>query len=124
MSAISNILVVEDDDDVREMLKRVLESDYTVVTAENGLDGMLKATGDPRPDLIISDVRMPKMDGLQMVEQLKKDKTVSDIPVIFLTAKGTSKDVISGIKAGARHYLTKPFDINEVVEKVKKAMPR
>ena len=117
--------IIENHEELRARLQArgyVFASQTDTEVIANLVDEM-QATGDPKPDLIVSDVRMPKMDGFQMVERLKKDPKVSAIPVIFLTAKGTSKDVIMGIKSGARHYLTKPFDMNELLDKVRRAMP-
>ena len=112
------VLVIEDDRELLGMIKQMLEPEYSVVTAENGLGGMLIATGDEPPDLIISDVMMPNMDGFTMARRLKQDARAKEIPIIFLTARDSPKDVIEGIQAGAKHYITKPFKVGELKQKV------
>jgi len=116
------VLVVEDDPKIREMLERSLEREYNILTAEDGVLGLVQAQGTPKPDLVIADVMMPKMDGIAMAKKLKSDPRTSNIPVIFLTAREGSRDVIAGIQAGARHYVTKPFDLNDLLTKVRKAL--
>ena len=114
------VLVVEDDPDLLTLITRVLEKEkYQVQTANNGEAGLALACAKPKPALIISDIMMPDKDGLEMVRRIKEDPNTKPTPVIFLTAKQTPKDIIAGIQAGARHYLTKPFRMAELVEKVK-----
>jgi len=114
------VLVVEDDPDLLMLITRFLEKEkYEVVTATNGEAGLALASGRPKPNLIISDIMMPDMDGLEMVRRIKEDPQTKPTPVVFLTAKQTSKDVIAGIQAGARLYLTKPFKMQELIDKVK-----
>jgi CheY-like chemotaxis protein len=118
------VLVVEDDPDLLELITRVLEKeDCEVMTAADGREGLLLASARPRPSLIISDIMMPDMDGLEMVRQLKNDPLTRPTPVIFLTAKSTPQDLVAGIQAGARHYLTKPFRVEQLVEKVRSVLP-
>jgi len=118
------VLVVEDDPDLLELMTRVLEKDdFEVMTATDGREGLLLASGRPRPNLIISDIMMPDMDGLEMVRELKDDPNTKPTPVIFLTAKSTPKDLIAGIQAGARHYLTKPFKVQDLLAKVRSVLP-
>jgi CheY-like chemotaxis protein len=76
---------------------------------------------DP-PDLLISDIMMPRMDGLTLTNRMKNDDALKLIPVILLTAKGGPRDMITGINAGARHYVTKPFDRETFLGKVKKTL--
>ena len=116
------VLIVEDDPKIREMLERSLEREYNIVTAEDGMMGLVEAANEPKPHLIIADVMMPKMDGIAMAKKLKADPRTSGIPVIFLTAREGSRDVIAGIQAGARHYVTKPFDLNDLLTKVRKTL--
>ena len=106
------------------LITRVLEKDgYRVQTATNGEAGLALASARPKPNLIISDIMMPDMDGLEMVRRLKEDPQTKPTPVVFLTAKQTSKDVIAGIQAGARMYLTKPFKMQELIDKVRGILP-
>jgi ligand-binding sensor domain-containing protein/signal transduction histidine kinase/DNA-binding response OmpR family regulator len=102
------ILIVEDNVELRGLIKGTLEADYEVFLAGNGLEGWDIATVEI-PDLIISDVMMPEMDGFTLCNQLKSDERTSHIPVILLTAKSSQTDQISGLTQGADSYLTKPF---------------
>lgn len=113
------ILVVEDDHDLRRMMQIMLKSVAEVVVAVDGMDAYAMLRNGMRPSLIITDVMMPRMDGLSLVRRLKEDDELSRIPVIMLTAKDGPKDFVAGINSGARHYLTKPFKQDELVEKVK-----
>jgi DNA-binding response OmpR family regulator len=118
------VLVVEDDDTLQNLIVRVLErSDFEVMVARNGAEGLALASAKPKPHLIISDIMMPDMDGLDMVRQIKRDPNTKPTPVIFLTARDTPQDVIQGINAGARHYMTKPFRVPELIEKVRSILP-
>jgi len=116
------ILVVEDDVDLQTLLRSILQKDYEVIIADNGLEALKAIESGPHPDLIIADIMMPILDGLTMVDAIKKHKETKSIPVIFLTAKSTPKDVIDGISAGAKYYITKPFRIDDLLNKVKKIL--
>jgi two-component system phosphate regulon response regulator PhoB len=117
-----SILVVEDDDSVRTLLGRQLQSEYQVHQASdaNAALGMLKTI--PLPDLIICDVMMPGMTGIQFAKHLKGINEYKQVPIIFLTARTGALDVIEGINAGARNYITKPFNMKDLLDKVAKAM--
>ena len=115
------ILVVEDDKSVRELVARALQGKYLVVEAADGLHASeLIAQMPTPPALVICDVMMPRVDGLSFVRMLKRDEKLKAIPVLFLTAKTAPLDVVQGISAGARHYMTKPFKVQELVEMVEK----
>jgi CheY-like chemotaxis protein len=116
------ILIVEDDLDLLKMLTRMLEPIGDVVTATNGADALERILAGMRPDLIVTDVMMPRMDGLELARRLRNEPKTAKTPVIMLTAKNAPLDVIKGINAGARSYLTKPFKHEELVSKVKKAL--
>ena len=103
------------------MLVRLLSDEYDVDLASNGLEGLRKALEIPGPDLIITDVTMPGIDGVTMVERIRQI-TPRKAPVIFLTARGAPQDVVRGIHAGARHYMVKPVDIVELEKRIKRAL--
>ncbi len=107
------ILVVEDNTDMRHFIRNILEAHYQVGEAENGKEGIILAQ-ELLPDLIISDIMMPKMDGYQLCEQLKTDELTSYIPIILLTAKADRNSKLSGLEIGADDYLCKPFDGDEL----------
>lgn len=113
------ILVIEDDDIVRSTLKEILiAKNYSVVEAIDGEVGLRMAV-DEFPDLIISDINMPRMDGLNLCLNLRSNDEISHIPLIFLTANNTDKDRLSGLEKGADDYLTKPFNNDELLLIVK-----
>lgn len=117
-----SILIVEDDSDLQVLLQNILQRDYDVTIADNGLEALKTLESGKHPDLIIADIMMPVLDGLTMVDAIKKHRDTKTIPIIFLTAKSTPKDVIDGIGAGAKYYITKPFKIDDLLAKVKKIL--
>jgi DNA-binding response OmpR family regulator len=112
------LLIVEDNSDVRIYIKNNLNQDYRILEAVDGEDGWHKSI-DQIPNLIVSDVMMPKMDGFKLCEKLKTDERTSHIPVILLTAKAASSDKIEGFETGADDYIMKPFEPNELRARVK-----
>jgi DNA-binding response OmpR family regulator len=117
------ILVVEDDESVRQLLARQLSTEYEVQQAADAQQALqVLGAMKPLPDLIICDVMMPGMTGVQFAKQLKGSNEFKTVPIIFLTARTGALDVIEGINAGARHYITKPFNMKDLLDKVAKAM--
>jgi DNA-binding response OmpR family regulator len=112
------VLVVDDDPAIRQLLVHTLGRTYTVYEAHDGQEAKEILDAIPAPDAIVCDVMMPRLDGVQLAKLLRKDKVLQRVPILFLTAKGGAMDVIAGINAGARHYVTKPFKIADVVAKV------
>lgn len=112
------ILIAEDDVDLARMLKMLLKSLGDVRTAEDGMDAYSQMRNGFLPDLLITDVMMPRMDGVALTRRMKQDKDLARIPVLMLTAKQRPMDVVTGINAGAKHYLTKPFKQQELLDKV------
>lgn len=103
------VLIIEDTQDMLDYIRVELNGAYNIITAENGNVGIEQALKE-EPDLIISDVMMPEMDGFEMTRQLKSDTKTSHIPIILLTARTSERDKIEGIDGGADFYIEKPFN--------------
>jgi DNA-binding response OmpR family regulator len=115
------ILVVEDNSDLRDFIIDCLGSEFSFLQAENGKLGLEIASAEI-PELIVSDVMMPEMDGITMAGLIRKDIRTSHIPLILLTAKSTEESKLSGLESGADDYLTKPFNKNELLLKVRNSI--
>lgn len=116
------ILLVDDEQDIVETLKFVLESEgYTCFCAYNGEDG-LKLAKEIVPDLMVLDVMMPKINGFKISRLLKYDAKYKNIPIIMLTARSQESDKQIGEETGADVYITKPFDLDEVLSTVKRLL--
>ena len=111
------VLVVEDNADLRTFITTVLKNSYSVITAANGEEA-LDLSKKFVPNLVLSDLMMPKMDGIQLTSKLKNDECTSHIPVILLTAKNESDTRLKGLKTGADDYLTKPFSTEELLVRI------
>jgi two-component system alkaline phosphatase synthesis response regulator PhoP len=115
------ILVVDDEPEIVRLVRSYLEQDgYRVVTAYNGEDALYTARHE-KPDLVVLDVLMPKMDGLEFTRRVRRDQ---DVPIIMLTARAEETDRIVGLEMGADDYVTKPFSPREVVARVRAVLRR
>lgn len=117
------ILVIDDSDQIRWFLKHVFAKEYEIFEARNGEEGV-KVAREVLPDLVLCDVMMPVKDGFETCKELKSDSRTSQIPVVMLTAKVESEDVITGIEAGADDYITKPFDVEILRSKLNSLVKR
>lgn len=113
------LLIVEDNDDLRNLLKQTFEDAYNIISVPNGKIGVEQAL-EHIPDLIISDIMMPEKGGIELTNELKNDERCSNIPIILLTAKAEVESQFKGIDSGADDYITKPFDKKILILKVEK----
>ncbi len=117
------ILVVDDEKDIVDLLSYNLAKEgFTVITGRNGREALERVK--QKPDLIILDVMMPEMNGLQVIQELKKEKDMASIPVILLTAKKSETDEIVGLEVGADDYIVKPVKIGKIIARVHTALRR
>jgi len=113
------ILIVDDEVDLVETVRFPLEMEgFNVLVSYNGEDALSQARKE-RPDLILLDLMLPKLDGYKVCRLLKFDERYKSIPILMLTAKTQEKDKALGMETGANEYITKPFDLEKLVEKVK-----
>ncbi len=118
------ILIIEDDPDIVELLQYNLEREgYAVLTASNGEVGLQDAQ-TRRPGMVLLDLMLPGMDGLEVCRQLKQRDDTREIPLIMITAKGEESDVVSGLELGADDYISKPFSPREVVARMRAVLRR
>jgi DNA-binding response OmpR family regulator len=121
---VPSVLVVEDDPTILQLLEVNFEMEgFLVLTAEDGEEGLAVAR-EAIPDVIVSDVMMPKMSGLEMVAALKADPLTTGIPVVLLSAKAQGTDVRGGLEAGADDYVTKPFEPLDLIDRVNAVLLR
>jgi CheY-like chemotaxis protein len=114
----TKILIAEDERDIRDLIAFTLKfAGYDIVTANNGEEAV-QLTKQELPDLVITDVRMPKMTGYEACKQIKADPATRHIPVVFLSAKGQEAEVQTGLASGADEYLLKPFAPDQLTRKV------
>lgn len=120
----AHILVIEDDDIVARTIERSLRGDeFRVTLSGSGVEGLKAARRRP-PDLVILDIIMPGMDGYTVCREMRADPILTDVPILFLTAKIKSEDKIQGFKAGADDYLSKPFNIDELILRLRAILRR
>lgn len=119
----TKILIAEDDNDIRELIILTLQfNGFTVDSAEDGLAAVEKAQANPTYDIILMDVRMPRMTGYDACRALKQDDTTKNIPVVFLSAKGQDQEIQTGLGAGASDYILKPFAPDELIRTIQKVL--
>ena len=121
MAASSNILIVDDDPDIRQVLKILLSETYTVAEASSGMEAVAYVKEHPELDLVLLDVMMQGMDGFQTCDAIRKD---SNVPVLFLTAKSAENDRVSAYSSGGDDFLSKPFSSVELLAKVSSLLRR
>lgn len=120
----TKILVAEDERDIRELIGFTLRfAGFEVVLVSTGTEALEKALSE-RPDLILLDVRMPKMTGYEACRQLKEDSATRSIPVVFLSAKGQEGEIEQGLASGAVEYIVKPFAPDELISQIKDILAR
>jgi len=116
------ILAIDDENDVLLIIKTALSSQgYEVITAANGYDGLALAE-DHKPDLILLDLRMPEMDGMEVLEQLRESENTQDIPVIVLTGISEKNQIREALDKGINYYIVKPFECQDLISKIELAI--
>ena len=117
----TRILVVDDERDVREVVKTTLQKNgYQVVEATDGVEAYAAAAG--KPDLIVLDLMLPKLNGFEVLEKLKENPQTSYIPVVILTARGQAQDETRALRSGVTDYMTKPWSADELADRVRIAL--
>ena len=115
----AKVLIAEDERDIRDLITFTLRfAGYDVVSAANGEEAVEKALKE-MPDLILMDVRMPRMTGYEACKKIKVEESTKDIPVVFLSAKGQESEVTAGLNAGAVEYILKHFSPDQLTERVR-----
>jgi len=118
------ILIVEDEEDIRELIHfHLYKNKYDIYEASNGEEAIEKAFLN-QPDLILLDIMIPKVDGIEVCKRLKLDPKTSSIKIIFLSAKGEEEDIVKGLELGADDYITKPFSPKILMARIKTALKR
>ncbi|MGQ9466806.1 MAG: response regulator transcription factor [Anaerolineae bacterium] len=118
------ILVAEDEKDIRELIAFTLRfAGFDVLLATNGAEAVEVAAAE-RPDLVILDVRMPKMSGYEACRRLKENPQTAALPVVFLSAKGQDSEIQQGLESGAEEYILKPFAPDELIQQVRDILNR
>jgi two-component system, OmpR family, alkaline phosphatase synthesis response regulator PhoP len=120
----TTILVVDDEQDLLDLIEYNLKKEgYDVLKAENGVEG-IRVAKDQRPNLLLLDIMMPKMDGIQTCEQMRSDPDLKHIPIIFLTARSDEKTEIEGLDKGADDFITKPISTTKLLSRIKAVLRR
>ena len=119
-----SILVVEDEDDIRELLRYNLAKEGYQVTGSASGEEALRAIKAARPDLMVLDLMLPGMDGLEVCRSLKQDPQTRNLPIVMLTAKGEEADIVAGLELGADDYVTKPFSLRVLLARLRAVLRR
>lgn len=115
-----HVLIVDDSKTVRNLVAFIMKKEgFKVTTAEDGLDGLEKLYGAGEVDLIVSDVNMPRMDGLTFIKTIREQEAYKDIPIVVLSTEGQDKDIQTGLTVGANLYMVKPAQPEKLVRNVK-----
>jgi two-component system alkaline phosphatase synthesis response regulator PhoP len=118
------ILVVDDEQDLLDLIEYNLRKEgFDVIKAEDGEDGISQAR-EHKPDLVLLDIMMPKMDGLEVCDVMREDEQLKHIPIIFLTARGDEKTEVEGLNKGGDDYITKPISTTKLVSRIKAVLRR
>ena len=119
----TDILIAEDDNDIRELIVLTLQfNGFNVESVEDGQAAVERAQANPVYDIILMDVRMPRMTGYQACRVLKDNESTKNIPVVFLSAKGQEQEIQTGIEAGASDYILKPFAPDDLIETINRVL--
>jgi len=115
----ARVLIVEDDPTTVQLIEFLLrKNNFEVLIAQDGVEA-LKISREKKPDLILMDVMMPKMDGIEAIEKLQESEETQEIPIVILSALGQEMDVMRGLQAGASGYIVKPFSPQELLDEIK-----
>lgn len=119
---VPTVLLIDDEESARRLVKLLLELEgYHVLTAPNGEEGLILAKVE-RPDVILLDIIMPKLNGHEVLRRVKSDPDTSSIPVIMLTARGADHDIAASFRFGATCHIEKPFETKDLLEKIRAAL--
>ena len=119
-----NVFVVEDEEDILDLIRHHLTWEgYAVTAATNGMEAVKAILRKP-PDLVLLDLMLPGLDGLDVCRMLKKDAKTADVPILMVTAKDEESDVVTGLELGADDYVVKPFRMKELIARVRTALRR
>lgn len=122
MADTKTVLVIDDDASLQQTVCKLLEKNgFQTAEARDGIEGLRRIDGQ-RPDLVVTDILMPELDGLTLVKALKRRNETKSLPVVFLTAKSDPLSMIEGINVGAKYYLTKPLQADDFVAKIRKVL--
>ncbi|MFD2519997.1 ATP-binding protein [Emticicia soli] len=117
-ASLPTILIVDDNTDMRQHIESIISTNYNTITAANGVEA-LRIITDQQPALVLSDIMMPVMDGIELLKVVKSDAAIAHIPIILITARAGEESRIEGYETGADDYMTKPFSANELLSRVK-----